>query len=264
MPVNDDVLTVCAVSLLAAALASVLHEGVGDAVLALFTGAQSGEISTVAWSSAYDSRLVAAGGTLVNLAAGLVFWLVLRGAKNFSRQTRYFLFTSFAFNLFVGTGYFFFSGVTNFGDWEEVIAPMHPHWMWRTLLVVGIASYYGAILLVGSAMVRYVGVSLSESRRFHNLTFIPYFSAALLLSAGGLLKPAGIQLVWESALPGGPARIATCCGCGTTFRSSPLRTGVRRASAEAIGGSSRRRWSRSYSHSCWAGGFRCTARSLQR
>ena len=203
MPVNDDVPTVCAVSLLAAALADVLHEGVGHAVLALFSGAQSGEISTVAWSSAYHSRLVAAGGTLVNLAAGLVFRLVLRGAKNFSAQTRYFLFTSLAFNLFVGTGYFFFSGVTNFGDWEEVIAPLHPHWMWRTLLVVvGIASYYGAILLVGSAMVRYVGVSLSESRRFRNLTFIPYFSAALLLGAGGLLNPVGIQLVWQSALPG--------------------------------------------------------------
>jgi hypothetical protein len=115
MPVNDDIPTVCAVSLLAAALADVLHEGVGHALLALFTGAQSGEISTVAWSSAYHSRLVAAGGTLVNLAAGLVFWLGLRGAKNFSAQTRYFLFASLAFNLFVGTGYFFFSGVTNFG-----------------------------------------------------------------------------------------------------------------------------------------------------
>ena len=88
MPVNDDVLTVCAVSLLAAALANVLHEGVGHALLALFTGAQSGEISTVAWSSAYDSRLVAAGGTLVNLAAGLVFWFVLRGALGVGRHRR--------------------------------------------------------------------------------------------------------------------------------------------------------------------------------
>jgi hypothetical protein len=201
--IKDDALTVCAVSLISAALANVLHEGVGHALVALFTGAQSGVISTVAWSSAYDSRLVAAGGTLVNLAAGLIFWLALRSSKNFSVQTRYFLLTSLAFNAFTGTGYFFFSGVTNFGDWQVVIAPLHPYWMWRTLLVVvGIAAYYCAILLVGSALVRYVGVPLDDPSRYRKVTFIPYFSAALLLGAGGLLNPIGIQLVWESALPG--------------------------------------------------------------
>jgi hypothetical protein len=191
------------VSLISAALANVLHEGVGHALLAISTGAQSGVISTVAWSSGYDSRLVAAGGTLVNLAAGLISWLALRGSKNSSVQTRYFLLTSFAFNAFTGTGYFFFSGVTNFGDWQVVIAPMHPYWMWRTvLIVVGIAAYYCAILMVGSALVSYVGVSLDDPPRYRKLTFIPYFSAALLLGAGGLLNPIGIQLVWESALPG--------------------------------------------------------------
>ena len=70
------------------------------------------------------------------------------------------------------------------------------------LVVVGIATYYGAILVVGSALVRYVGVSLDDPSRYRKLTFIPYFSAALLLGAGGLLNPIGIQLVWESALPG--------------------------------------------------------------
>jgi hypothetical protein len=201
--IKDDAITVCAVSLTSAALANVLHEGVGHALLALFTGAQSGVISTVAWSSGYDSRVVAAGGTLVNLAAGLICWLALRGSKNFSVQTRYFLLTSLAFNAFTGTGYFFFSGVTNFGDWQVVIAPMHPYWMWRTLLVVvGIGAYYAAIVVVGRALVRYVGVSLDDPSRYRKLTFIPYFSAALLLGAGGLLNPIGIQLVWESALPG--------------------------------------------------------------
>ncbi len=201
--IKDDFLTVCAVSLISAALADVLHEGVGHALLALSTGTQSGVISTVAWSSGYDSRLVAAGGTLVNLAAGLICWLALRASKNSSAQTRYFLLTGLAFNAFTGTGYFFFSGVSNFGDWQVVIAPMRPYWMWRAaLVVVGIAAYYCAILLVGTALVRYVGVALDDLTRYRKLTFIPYFSAALLLGAGGLLNPIGIQLVWESALPG--------------------------------------------------------------
>ena len=109
---------------------------------------------------------------------------------------RLFLLTSLAFNLFAGTGYFFFSGVTNFGDWAVVIAGLHAHWLWRTLLVMaGIASYYGAVLLVGIGLVRYVGVPRNDSRRLWRLTLIPYFSSVLLLCAGGLLNPMGIQLV---------------------------------------------------------------------
>jgi len=180
-----------------------VHEGLGHAATALLTGTRSGVLSTVAWSSDFDSRLVAAGGTLANLAAAMVFWIALRSATGGSVRLRFFLLTSFAFNVFAGTGYFFFSGVTNFGDWAAVIAGLPAHWMWRTLLVVaGIASYYGAVLLVGTGLVRYVGVPRNNLRRLANLTFIPYFSAVLLSCAGGALNPIGIQLVWQSALPG--------------------------------------------------------------
>ena len=103
-------------------LADGLHEGLGHGALALITGAQSGVLSTVAWSSTFDSRLVAAGGTLANLAGGIVFWIALRSTKRASVQLRFFLLTGVAFNLLAGTGYFFFSGVTNFGDWAGVVA----------------------------------------------------------------------------------------------------------------------------------------------
>jgi hypothetical protein len=200
---HDDSLTVCAISLISAFLADVLHEGLGHGAVDLLTGAQSGVLSTVAWSSAADSRLVAAGGPLVNLALGIIFWIALRTAKHASIPVRYFLLTGLAFNLFGSTGYFFFSGVTNFGDWAVVIAPMHPHWFWQTLLVVvGIVTYYGAVLVVGIALVKYIGVPLSDARRLTKLTVVPYFSAVLLLSAGGLLNPLGIKLFFESALPG--------------------------------------------------------------
>jgi hypothetical protein len=163
---KDDVPTVCAISLLAEILANVLHEGLGHAATARLTGAQSGVLTTVAWSSDFDSRLVAAGGTLANLTAAMVFWIALRSATSRSVRLRFFLLTSLAFNLFAGTGYFFFSGVTNFGDWAAVIAGLQAHWLWRTLLVVtGIASYYGAVLLVGTGLVRYVGVPRNDPCR---------------------------------------------------------------------------------------------------
>ncbi len=183
-------------------LANVLHEGLGHAATALLTGAKSGVLSTVAWSSAQDSRLVAAGGTLVNLGAGVVFWIALRRARTASVRWRFFLLTSLAFNLFDGTGYFFFSGVTNFGDWAAVIAGMPAHWLWQALLViVGIASYFGAVLVVGSALVRYVGVPRDDTRRLTRLTVLPYLTSILLMCAGGFMNPIGMQLMWQSALP---------------------------------------------------------------
>jgi len=199
---NDDTLTVCAISILAGILTNVLHEGLGHAATALVTGAKSGVLTTVAWSSDFDSRLVAAAGTLANLLAAFVFWLALRRARGRSVRLSFFLLTSLAFNLFAGTGYFFFSGVTNFGDWAMVVAGLPSHWLWRTLLTVaGIAAYYGAVLVVGIGLVRYVGVPKNEHRRLRKLTFLPYVSAILLACAGGLLNPIGMQLMWQSALP---------------------------------------------------------------
>jgi len=199
---HDDALTICAISLLAGILSDVLHEGLGHAAVALLTVADSGVLSTVAWSSAVDSRLVAAGGPLANLAAALIFWIALRSAKNASIRWRFFLLISFAFNVFGGTGYFFFSGITDFGDWAVVIAGMQPHWLWRALLAVsGIAAYFGAAVVVGAALVRYVGIPRGDLSRMRKFTFIPYFSSVLLMSASGLLNPVGFQLVWQSALP---------------------------------------------------------------
>ncbi|HET8965377.1 MAG TPA: hypothetical protein VFN20_04130 [Candidatus Acidoferrum sp.] len=55
--------------------------------------------------------------------------------------------------------------------------------------------------IVGSALVRYVGVPRNEIRRLNPLTFIPYFAAVALSCAGALPNPIGIQLMSQSALP---------------------------------------------------------------
>lgn len=200
--VRDDALTICAIAAVASMLSDQLHEAVGHAAIALLSGGHSGVLSTVAWSSVYDSRLVEAGGTLVNVAAGIACWLVLRSARNTSIQTRLFLFFSCAFNLFAGTGYFFFSGVTNFGDWVQLIAGLPDHALWRALLViVGIAAYYCAVFVVGTAFVRYLGVPLNDAGRRWRIVLFGYSSAIVLAVAAAALNPLGIMLMWESALP---------------------------------------------------------------
>jgi len=183
-------------------LSDVLHEGLGHACVALATVAPQGVISTVAWSSAYDSKLVDAGGTIVNLVAAGAFWALLRSARRASAATRLFLLLSCAFNLFTGTGYFFFSGVTNFGDWAGVIAGLHPYTLWRAgLIVVGIVLYWGAVVVVGSALVRYMGVARTDSSRYWRLTVTSYLAAIVVSTLGGVMNPEGVQYVFLSALP---------------------------------------------------------------
>jgi hypothetical protein len=199
---RDDALTICAAALLAWMLAGMSHEGIGHASTALLTGTPSGVLSTMAWSSTYHTtRLVRAGGTLVNLAEALVFWLALRAARKASPQTRVFLFAACTFNLFTGSGYFFFSGVSNFGDWAQVVAGLQPHWMWMALLTVtGVIAYYASLRAMGAALVRYVGIPRAEKPRMKKLTWNLYFSALVISVAAGLVNPLGIKVVLESAV----------------------------------------------------------------
>lgn len=199
---GDSLVTVCAVGALAMMFSTTLHEGIGHAVTALLTVSPSGVLSSVAWSSAYDSKLVDAGGTIVNLVAAGVFWLLLRGAGKSSPATRLFLLLTCAFNLFAGTGYFAFSGVTDFGDWAGVIAGLQPYALWRVLLVVGgVLGFWGALVVSGTGLFRYVGFQRSERRRIGRLMRVAYLSAVIISCLGGLLNPEGIKLVFLSALP---------------------------------------------------------------
>ena len=83
-----------------------------------------------------------------------------------------------------------------------MISGLHPHWLWRALLVVaGASSYFAAVLVVGAGLVRHVGVPRNQQGRLRKLTIVPYFFAVVLASAAGLLNPLGMRLLWQSALP---------------------------------------------------------------
>lgn len=198
---RDDAATICAISIIAIILSTMLHEGLGHATAAIVTLHASGTLTSLAWSSAQDSRLVAAGGTIVNLIAALVFWLLLRASSRAKPALRFFLLIEMAFNLLAATGYFFYSGVSNFGDWAQVIAGLQPHWLLRAaLVVVGVVSYFGAIVLVGSSVVRYMGVAADDAQRFRRLLWLPYFSALIIDGIAGIFNPFGWQYVFLSAL----------------------------------------------------------------
>jgi hypothetical protein len=201
VPAKDDRLTLIAVSALACILQDILHEGLGHGVTAWLSGARSVTMSTVALQSDLDTRWIAANGTLVNLFFGAIFWVLLRRPQRCRPATRYFLVLAMAGNLFTGTGYFFFSGVTNFGDWAVVIRGLQPHWIWQLgLVAMGVASYYASMLLVAAELNPFRSHQ-EGSRRLRGLCWTPYFTDGILAGLGGLLNPAGLFYVIASALP---------------------------------------------------------------
>ena len=198
---RDDRLTVIAIAALACVLQDVLHEGLGHGVTAWLSGAHRITMSTVALQSDIDTRLISANGTLVNLAFAALFWALLRSRNSWRPATRYFLVLAVMGNLFTGTGYFFFSGVLNFGDWAAVIRGLEPHWIWQAgLVVVGILSYWGSMMLVGAALSPFRDDAAPRARRVR-LCYTPYFTDGVLAGIAGLLNPAGLFYVIASALP---------------------------------------------------------------
>lgn len=201
VPTKDDRFTLIAISALACILQDILHEGLGHGVTAWLSGAHRLTISTVALQSDIDTRWISANGTLVNLFFGAIFWLLLRRPQRYRPATRYFLVLAMAGNLFTGTGYFLFSGVSNFGDWAAVIRGLQPHWIWQLgLVLLGVVSYYASMLLVGAKLKPFRNKD-TNPRRLRSLCWTPYFTDGILAGLGGLLNPIGLFYVLASALP---------------------------------------------------------------
>ena len=119
---------------------------------------------------------------------------ILLRAPRFRPTTRYFLVLALAGNLFTGTGYFFFSGVANFGDWAAVISGLHPYWMWRLgLVVLGAATYYASMMLVAAQLRAFRGRD-SCSTNLRALCWTPYVTDGVLAGVASLFNPAGFVL----------------------------------------------------------------------
>jgi hypothetical protein len=196
---KNDTLTMIAVAALACILQDVLHEGLGHGVTAWLSGAHKITMSTVALQSDIDTHWIAANGTLVNLVAAGIFWLLLLRRQSYRPVTLYFLVVAMAGNLFTGTGYFLFSGVANFGDWRTVIEGLQPPWLWRIgLIVFGVASYYASMRLV---MVKLRPFQGTDSRSLRWVCWTPYFTAGALAGLAALFSPFGLFYMIASALP---------------------------------------------------------------
>lgn len=197
MAFRHDTITIVSMAVIASALATLLHEGVGHGLTAFVRGDVPTALTSNHLSSLHPDRVVQAAGTVVNLIAGVVS-LLAASRVNAGANTRYFFWILGALNLLPGAGYFMFSGIFGFGDWNEVIRGVPYHAALRVGMTLG-----GAVLYV--AVVRWLAVTVKPfvpDRSMYNIVGrLPYCAAGLFSCAAGAFDPLGVQLLLVSTIP---------------------------------------------------------------
>lgn len=197
MPDQHSKATIISMAVIASALATVLHEGLGHGVTAALRGDVVTELTSNHLSSLRPDRWVDAAGPVVNLivGSGALFAFHLAGKR---ANTCYFLWILAALNLLPGAGYFVFSGIFGFGDWFQVILGL-PH---QVALRVGM-TMFGAALYVLVARLLAVSVRpfVPDRSAYNSVGRLPYCAAGLFSCAAGIFDPLGINLLFVSTIP---------------------------------------------------------------
>ena len=194
---RHDRLTIVSMAVIASALATLLHEGVGHGLTAFVRGDVPTELTSNHLSSLHPDRLVQAAGTLVNLAVGAM--ALLASSRIATRANpRYFLWILAALNLLPGAGYFLFSGIFGFGDWNEVIRDLPYHAALRIGMTVAGAALY---LLIVRRLAVAIAPFLADRSSYNTVGRLPYYAAGVFSCAAGLFDPLGMRLLFVSTVP---------------------------------------------------------------
>jgi hypothetical protein len=197
MSEQNNKVTIVSMAVIASALGTLLHEGLGHGVTAWLRGDIPTELTSNHLQSLRPDKWVDAGGTLVNLAAGGV---ALLGSRMLGERAnvRYFLWVLAAFNLLSGAGYFMFSGIFAFGDWYEVIRGM-PH---EGTVRVGM-TLFGAGLYTLTVWLLALGVRpfVGERKTYNVVGRLPYLAAGIFSCVAGVFDPLGLKLLFVSTIP---------------------------------------------------------------
>lgn len=189
--------TIASMAVVASALATLLHEGVGHGVTAWLRGDIPTELTSNHLSSLRPDHWVEAGGTIVNLIVGAVSLLVSRNLGD-RANPRYFCWIFAALNLLPGAGYFLFSGIIGIGDWSAVIEGLPHQAAWRIGMTIFGAGLYFLV-------VRWLAVGVHpftpDRATYNTVGRLPYYVACLFSCAAGALDPLGLQLFFLSTVP---------------------------------------------------------------
>jgi hypothetical protein len=196
-PERHNKATIISMAVIASPISALLHEGVGHGLVAWLRGDVPTQLTSNHLTSLHPDRWVDAGGTLVNLFAGAVCLLLARAIGG-RANTRYFLWLLAAFNLLPGAGYFMFSGITGFGDWQEFIRGLpHQAALRITMTIFGAALYLAMTRLLARAVKPFC-----PNRDVYNTAGrLPYYAHCLFSCAASAFDPLGLKLLLVSSVP---------------------------------------------------------------
>jgi hypothetical protein len=203
-----DWLTVIAVAAVTHVLAVLVHEGLGHGGACLLAGCRPQLLTTMQFQgdertvSSASIKFIAAGGTLANLLVATIAAGFLRRRSERANAGVFFLWLFATINLVQACGYLLYSGVSNIGDWAEVVHGLTPFWIWRAgLFLVGASTYWLATRWAMGQLGRRLRTSgaarVFEANRY---TLIAYAVGGLLSLAAGLFEPGGALIVLISGV----------------------------------------------------------------
>ena len=197
MPDQHSKPTIVSMAIVASALATLVHEGLGHGVTAWLRGDIPTELTSNHLSTLKSDHWVEAAGTLANLFIGTCALLASRNAGE-RNNLRYFLWIFAALNLLPGAGYFMFSGVFGFGDWNAVIGDLPYQPALRVAMVLlGLGLYWAVVKQLAISVRPFV----PERTTYNTVGRLPYYAAGLFSCAAGALDPLGIKLLFLSTIP---------------------------------------------------------------
>lgn len=197
---HSDALTVASIAALAYMLGNVLHEGLGHGGACSLSGGHAQVLSSVHFECSVETRLVAAGGTVANLLAGALFFVLGRLVTRAHPRLKFFLWLAMAVNLFAGTGYFLFSGIGGIGDWNDFIRGLGPQLPFRiALTTLGIVTYAAAAWVNLMELRPFIGNDQQRCSRASRMLTEAYFTGGILMCVAGAFNPKGAILILISA-----------------------------------------------------------------
>lgn len=204
---KPDTLTLVAIAVVAYALSTAVHEGIGHGATTVFLGGRVNYVSSVACAcdgsmlSPWAQRLINAGGTLSNLGLGLLAFALLHTLRGVSPAHRFFWWLMGTINLFIGGGYLMVPTLIGFGDWMGFLSGLPAHWLWRSdLILSGVLISFAALFPAMGYLEPFLPAEPPQrGRSALRLTLIPYLTGGILLCLAGLFNPEGMVLVAISA-----------------------------------------------------------------
>lgn len=200
---RDDLLTVCAIGVVAACITTVSHEALGHGLVCLSHGGTITRLTNVYFRCSIGDPWISPGGPFGNYMAALSAWLIQRSLPRTWTGPRLLFVMVMAFSLFWEAGYLLYTAVKKEGDYAFAFRDFGagPWWPWAAA-VAGVVVYWLGVRLVARAGAGFAPTAGgSAARRAAGLILPAYLAGSFAeIAAGAFYGPDRLEAMHQAAL----------------------------------------------------------------